>query len=87
MSLIDKLLNRPDPEQQATEEYNAGLKAKYAGNWKESLSHNQRAAKLNPNDEATWWNLAIEQLRYMIGRRRAERGSLLASLRTNPMAK
>jgi len=59
MFLIDKLLKRPSAEQQAIEEYNAGLKAKYAGNWDESLARNQRAARLNPTDQATWWNLAI----------------------------
>ncbi len=59
MSLIDKLLGRPSPEQRAIDEYNLGLEAKYEGRWRESLAHNQQAAKLRDDDEATWWNLAI----------------------------
>jgi hypothetical protein len=45
--------------QRAIRAYNLGLEAKYAGEWELSLRHNQAAAKLNPDDEATWWNLAI----------------------------
>lgn len=43
----------------AIEAYNLGLKAKYEGNWQESLVQNQRADKLRPGDEATLWNLGI----------------------------
>jgi hypothetical protein len=39
--------------------YNAGLVLKYQGRWAESLWMNQRAALLDPSDEAAWWNLAI----------------------------
>jgi hypothetical protein len=39
--------------------YDLGLMYKYEGRWQESLSHNQRAAALAPNDEAAWWNLGI----------------------------
>lgn len=39
--------------------YNAGLVLKYQGRWEQSLSMNQRAALLDPTDEAAWWNLAI----------------------------
>jgi len=43
----------------AIDEYNLGLEAKYRGEWELSLAHNQRAALLNSEDEATWWNLGI----------------------------
>jgi hypothetical protein len=39
--------------------YNLGLMYKYQLRWKESLEYNQRAAALNPDDEASWWNLGI----------------------------
>ena len=39
--------------------YNLGLLYKYQGLWQESLIHNQRAAFLAPDDEASWWNLGI----------------------------
>lgn len=39
--------------------YNLGLVYKYQNRWKESLKYNQRAVKLNPKDEAAWWNLGI----------------------------
>jgi hypothetical protein len=50
---------RKSDEQRAIEAYNLGLKAKYAGDWRESLAQNQRADKLRPGDEATIWNLGI----------------------------
>ena len=39
--------------------YNLGLIYKYAGDWEKSLEWNQRAAALNPSDQAGWWNLGI----------------------------
>ena len=39
--------------------YNLGLHTKNVGRWKDSLHFNQRALKLNPTDEAAWWNLGI----------------------------
>lgn len=39
--------------------YNLGLLYKYQGRWHESFEFNQRAARLAPDDEATWWNLGI----------------------------
>ena len=39
--------------------YNLGLVYKYEGRWRDSLEFNQRAAALDPNDEAAWWNLGI----------------------------
>ena len=39
--------------------YNRGLLAKFDRRWADSLSHNARAAELNPDDPATWWNLGI----------------------------
>ena len=39
--------------------FNLGLEAKRLGQWKQSLAFNQRAAQLNPEDEAAWWNLGI----------------------------
>jgi hypothetical protein len=47
-----------DPHRPATH-YNIGLIYKYQGKWQESLWHNEQAAALRPNDEATNWNLAI----------------------------
>lgn len=46
-------------KQRAIDAYNKGLKAKYAGDWHESLVHNQLADKLRSGDEATLWNLGI----------------------------
>lgn len=40
-------------------EYNLGLVYKYQNRWRESFQHNQRAVKLDPKDEAAWWNLGI----------------------------
>jgi len=48
-----------DKEAEAIKEYNLGFAAKYRGDWQASLKHNQRAALLNGDDEATWWNLGI----------------------------
>lgn len=59
MACLDKILRRLDIKQQAIDEYNKGLEAKYESRWKESLEHNQRAAEFDPDDQATWWNLAI----------------------------
>lgn len=39
--------------------YNLGLDYKNTRQWQESLRCNQRAAELNPKDEAAWWNLGI----------------------------
>jgi tetratricopeptide (TPR) repeat protein len=39
--------------------YNLGLIYKYRRAWGESFDYNQRAAQLQPDDEATQWNLAI----------------------------
>jgi hypothetical protein len=39
--------------------YNLALHAKYRGNWHESLRLNQIASRLDPEDEAAWWNLGI----------------------------
>jgi hypothetical protein len=50
---------RKSNEKKAIEAYNLGLKAKYEGNWHESLAQNQRADKLRSGDEATIWNLGI----------------------------
>lgn len=58
MSLID-LFKRKSDEQRAIEAYNLGLKAKYQGDWRESLAQNQRADRLRPGDESTIWNLGI----------------------------
>lgn len=46
-------------KQRAIDEYNLALEAKYKADWQRSLEHGQRAAELNPKDEATWWNLGI----------------------------
>jgi hypothetical protein len=58
MSLISRI-KKKSSEAEAIEAYNLGLKAKYEGNWQESLAQNQRADKLRPGDEATIWNLGI----------------------------
>lgn len=47
-----------DPEWSAPV-YNLGLLYKYEGRWRESLTYNQLAAQLVPDDEACWWNLGI----------------------------
>lgn len=39
--------------------YNLGLLFKYRLRWRESLEYNQRAAAMNPDDQASWWNLGI----------------------------
>src|SRR5947209_12173563 len=39
--------------------YNQGLLEKYAENWESSRRLNQRAAELDPEDQASWWNLGI----------------------------
>lgn len=39
--------------------YNIGLIYKYRNQWQESLRYNARAHQLDPDDEATCWNLAI----------------------------
>ena len=39
--------------------YNLALRAKYRGDWRESLRLNQIASRLDPDDEAAWWNLGI----------------------------
>lgn len=46
-------------KQKAIEEYNLAFEAKYKADWQRSLEHGQRAARLNPDDQATWWNLGI----------------------------
>jgi tetratricopeptide (TPR) repeat protein len=47
-----------DPEK-AESHYNLGLIYKYRGDWQRSFEFNQKANALNPDDEATRWNLAI----------------------------
>lgn len=39
--------------------YNLGLLYKYERLWQESLEYNSRAAELQPDDQASWWNLGI----------------------------
>jgi tetratricopeptide (TPR) repeat protein len=39
--------------------YNLGLMYKYQHRWRESFEFNKRAATLDPEDEAGWWNLGI----------------------------
>ena len=39
--------------------YNLGLLEKYAGNWESSRRLNQRSAEIDPDDQASWWNLGI----------------------------
>ena len=39
--------------------YNLGLMYKYQLRWRESFAFNKRAASLDPEDEAGWWNLGI----------------------------
>ncbi len=39
--------------------FNRGLLEKQEGNWEPSRELNRRAAELNPQDEAAWWNLGI----------------------------
>lgn len=59
MKLPSWLMGGEDKEAEAIKEYNLGFAAKYRGDWRASLEHNQRAASLNGDDEATWWNLGI----------------------------
>jgi tetratricopeptide (TPR) repeat protein len=40
-------------------EYNLGLLLKYERRWPASLAANRRAAELDPDDQAAWWNLGI----------------------------
>lgn len=47
-----------DPRRADTH-YNMGLIYKYQGRWQESFDHNRQAVALDPNDEASNWNLAI----------------------------
>jgi len=58
MKLPSEISGKTDA-QIAINEYNLGLAAKYRGEWQASLQHNQKAALLNDDDEATWWNLGI----------------------------
>jgi len=46
-------------EQDAVTNYDLALLYKYQSRWGESLRYNRRAAELNPEDEAAWWNLGI----------------------------
>ncbi|MGL6041772.1 MAG: hypothetical protein ACRC01_11325 [Deefgea sp.] len=46
-------------EQDAVTNFDLGLLYKYQSRWAESLRYNRRAAELNPEDEAAWWNLGI----------------------------
>ncbi|MBM5572039.1 MULTISPECIES: hypothetical protein [Deefgea] len=46
-------------EQDAVTNYDLALLYKYQSRWVESLRYNRRAAELNPEDEAAWWNLGI----------------------------
>ncbi len=46
-------------EQDAVTNYDLGLLYKYQSRWAKSLQFNRRAAELNPEDEAAWWNLGI----------------------------
>jgi tetratricopeptide (TPR) repeat protein len=39
--------------------YNLGLLCKYECRWQESFDYNVRAAELEPDNEASWWNLGI----------------------------
>jgi tetratricopeptide (TPR) repeat protein len=39
--------------------YNLGLLFKKEHDWEKSLKYNQRAAKLEPDNDAAWWNLGI----------------------------
>ena len=39
--------------------YDIGLIYKYRGAWNESFRYNRRAAELQPEDQASQWNLAI----------------------------
>jgi tetratricopeptide (TPR) repeat protein len=43
----------------ATPHYNLGLYYKYEGNWQMSYQHNKKAAELDTESEAAWWNLGI----------------------------
>lgn len=39
--------------------YNRGLVAKLERRWAASMDFNRRAAELDPNDQASWWNMGI----------------------------
>ncbi len=39
--------------------YNIGLIHKYRGQWRDSFKYNKRAFELDPEDDASRWNLAI----------------------------
>lgn len=43
----------------ATPYYNLGLIYKYRCEWEQSFNYNQKAAALNQEDEAAWWNIGI----------------------------
>ena len=43
----------------ATTHYNIGLIHKYRSEWEESFRYNKRAVELDPDDDASNWNLAI----------------------------
>jgi tetratricopeptide (TPR) repeat protein len=53
-----ELAREADPDW-SVPHYNLGLIYKYAGDWRRSLECNQRAAALDPADQAGWWNLGI----------------------------
>ena len=46
-------------EQDAVTNYDLALLYKYQSRWAESLRYNRRAAELNPEDAAAWWNMGI----------------------------
>ncbi|WP_342644706.1 hypothetical protein [Mucilaginibacter sp. CSA2-8R] len=48
-----------DAPESATAHYNLALHYKYKGNWQLSYQHNKKAAELDAESEATWWNLGI----------------------------
>lgn len=57
IALYNQIINlSPD---WATPYYNLGLISKYRCEWEQSFYYNQKAAVLNPEDEAAWWNLGI----------------------------
>jgi hypothetical protein len=59
MKLPSWLAGGKSKEAEAIKEYNLGFEAKYRGDWRTSLEHNQKAAALNGDDQATWWNIGI----------------------------
>jgi tetratricopeptide (TPR) repeat protein len=48
-----------DPESSSPSWYNLGLIYKYRGDWSQSFECNRKAYELDPEDEASRWNLAI----------------------------